>query len=158
MPINWFLISILFFPLGSLAIVMFTSKNYLVGFIGIVITTSSIILFYFSILAFMLHKQYSKIEKNRAMTFDKEKRSITILNTKNSNQIILTENNIKGIQINLYTGNQRKPISEYEYIKYFTNENDEIIITSLQTNISNLDSFFKGVKRNSIYRKINWIK
>ncbi|MHC1774311.1 MAG: hypothetical protein AB9834_02740 [Lentimicrobium sp.] len=157
-PVNFFLISILVFGIGVLASTMLFRSIYIVGLCGILLIICAIFLGYNSFIAILLHIQYFRLEKNRLIEINRNERTICFRNIIDKTTIVLEENEISRIELHQSKGNLKKPTAEYEFIKFVTNSGQEFIITSLQTEIFNLNDFYRYKNKKYIYTRMNWIK
>jgi len=157
-PINLFLISITTLCLGLYAARMLLANIYIPGIIGIFLIGCALIVGYYSIVAILLYLQYYRLERNREIEYNINKREIIIRNTRDNRIEKLSESEISRIEINQCKGNLRKPTGEFEFIKYITNKGQVHIITSLQTSVINLTDFFRNKNKKFVYNQFNWIK
>ncbi len=157
-PINLLLMSIGILFLGLIAFSMLFKEIYIPGIIGLFLILCSIIFGYYSIVAILLHVQYYRLEKNREIIFDTDKKEIIIKFSKKNKIEVITESDISKIEIHQCSGNLRKPTGEYEFIRYITKSGQIHTITSLQTHITNLIGMLKSRNKQYIYKQFNWIE
>jgi len=145
-----FLILTFFFT--SVLIQRIFTDNYFYAF-GLVLP---ILFGLLSIPSLILFKQYYKVEKNRLIELDPDKRQLIIKT--NDKEIIIDNSDIKLVEY--FKATPDKGPYDFEYLKMTLNDGSKYILTNLLNDLSDFEPIFKGVKRRynkmRIFNKINW--
>lgn len=129
------------------------SSDVIKGFIGIgFLVLNCIMIYYFGLVIILFYKYYS-FEKNREITL--ETNAITIIDK--NNYTILTSENLISIEYNLSTLHSKNLLSEYEFVKFYTIDGNELIVTNFILNSSLLENILPGVKRKIKLNKVNYL-
>lgn len=131
----------------------FTNNNYKLGYIGLGFLCLNVYLIYYFGTIFLIFYKYVQNEKDRKITIDFENKNISILENREFN--ILDSNNLKLIEFNCSTLNSKNLLSEYDFVKFYTSDEREFIITNIIINSSKIDKLFPSIKRTVKFNKVN---
>ena len=109
----------------------------------------TILLFIFILIVFVppliLFIQYYNIEKNRIVEFDPVERKIFIETKNGKSKLEIENSSIKLVEY--FNGGLAKEPYDYEYLIITLNDNSQLILTNMTTDIWYYEPLFKKVKR-----------
>lgn len=136
----------------------FSSGNIKLGCIGIGFTLLSLYAIYYFGTFCKLFFQYLSNDFKREIIVDYKSDKLIIKDIKNENSKTFTTENLKVIEFNLSSKSSNNLLSEYEFIKLITKNNEEYFITNLILNSSDILSFLPTVKKTTKFNRINYLK
>jgi hypothetical protein len=136
----------------------FSNGNIKLGCIGIGFTFLSLYVSYYFGTFIKMFLQYLSNDFKREIIVDYKNDKLIIKDAENAKSKIFTTENLKVIEFNLSSKSSKNLLSEYEFIKLITINNEEYFITNLILNSSDIISFLPTVKKTTKFNRINYLK
>ncbi len=155
---SFFIGSIVIFFFCAIILVDFNNIELLPKLIGVSMLLLGLFILYKTYELIVLFIQYYRFDHNKIIEINRNEKKLILKNSKNRYELELDFKSLKKIQVNLSSCNKRNPKLSYEYVRIISEQDLQIIITSLLIKPENLRILLKDYNPETIFKNTNYIK